>query len=179
MLPRCAMIGRTSTARLAILRQRSQLLSPIASTLVPAKRYSHEGPSTTSTSTKGTGNNKELWDKQRVNGFVGHSFPDFLESWNRDTFRSLGYGMAGITGLVGLGGAAAMDFTFALPATIVLGTLTAGYWTVGLADISQTSHVRIVIPRARLLSFLRSHAYKIHPSLHSNTGDSAQLPSIG
>lgn len=172
MLPRCT----TSTmqlSRLAICRQRGQLLAPIASTLVPTKRFAHDGPSTSSKKRTG-GNNKDLWDKKRVNGFVGHSFPDFLEFWNRDTFRSLGYGMAGMTGLVGLGGAAFMDLAFVVPATAVLGTLTAGYWAVGLADISQKSHVRIVwflcYPRCFVCVFVVAN---IHPPLQSNTsGDS-------
>ena len=70
-----------------------------------------------------------------MNAFVGHNFPDFIEGWNRDTFRKVGYGMAGLTGLLGIGGTM-IDFAFVIPAT-VFGCFTAGYWAIGLSDIRQ------------------------------------------
>ena len=82
--------------------------------------------------------NDDIWNKTRVNAFVGHNFPDFIEGWNRDTFKQVGYGMTGVTGILGLG-VALLDVGFLIPATLV-GGLTAAYWTIGLADIRQTSH---------------------------------------
>lgn len=80
----------------------------------------------------------DIWNKKKVNAFVGHNFPDFIEGWNRDTFKRVGYGMAGFTGVLGVG-VAMIDFAFVIPAA-VLGCFTAGYWVVGLADIKQTNH---------------------------------------
>jgi hypothetical protein len=80
----------------------------------------------------------DIWNKKRVNAFVGHNFPDFIEGWNRDTFKQVGYGMAGCTGILGLGGIM-LDVGFLIPATFV-GGFTAAYWTIGLADIRQTTH---------------------------------------
>ena len=80
----------------------------------------------------------DIWSKTKVNAFVGHNFPDFIEGWNRNTFRQVGYGMAGLTGVLGCGGAM-IDFAFVIPA-IALGCFTAGYWAIGLADIRQTNH---------------------------------------
>lgn len=90
------------------------------------------------TGSNGQGNGTDHWDKKKVNAFVGHNFPDFIEGWNRDRFKTVGYGMTGVTGLLGVGGVA-MSSSLFLPAA-VLGTLTVGYWACGVRDISQKSH---------------------------------------
>jgi glutamate synthase domain-containing protein 2 len=87
--------------------------------------------------------NGDLWDKNRVNAFVGHNFPDFLEHWNRKTFRKVGYGLNAATAVsvaagAGLMGSTGLYISF-LPAA-AMGALTYGYWKVGLQDIKQTSH---------------------------------------
>jgi glutamate synthase domain-containing protein 2 len=79
----------------------------------------------------------------RLASMIGHSFPDFIDDWNRDTFRKVGYGMTGATVLSAalpplLMGAALTPTAF-VPAAVI-GLLTAGYWRVGLADIAQNSH---------------------------------------
>ena len=79
----------------------------------------------------------DIWNKKKVSAFVGHNFPDFIEGWNRETFKRVGYGMTGFT-VLGLGGTM-IDFAFVIPAA-VLGCFTAGYWAIGLADIRQTNH---------------------------------------
>ena len=68
---------------------------------------------------------------------VGHNFPDYIEWWNRDTFRQVGYGLVGAT--AALTGAAAWSLATPM-APLLLGTLTAGYWHFGLQDIRQSSH---------------------------------------
>lgn len=63
---------------------------------------------------------------------VSHNFPDFIEHWNRTTFRKVGYGLTAATVL-----SCAMS---AVVPSIALGLLTFGYWRVGLYDIKQSSH---------------------------------------
>lgn len=88
-------------------------------------------------------NDTDFWDKEKLSAFVGHTFPDFIEGWNRNTFRKVGHG---------LNAATAVCFAFTaymfpedpsiwdiLPPAI-MGTVTLGYWRVGLQDIKQTSH---------------------------------------
>jgi hypothetical protein len=73
---------------------------------------------------------------------VGHNFPDYIEWWNRDNFYKVGYGLVAVTSVcavAGSVGAAAVTVSSLAPA-MILGTLTAGYWHLGLEDIRQTSH---------------------------------------
>lgn len=80
----------------------------------------------------------DLWSKDRINAAVGHSFPDFIEFWDRNAFRKVGYGLVAASS--GLGAAGLVyDATFALPAGLIA-LLTAGYWRVGLQDMTQRSH---------------------------------------
>jgi hypothetical protein len=74
----------------------------------------------------------DFWDKNKVNAFVGHNFPDFIERWTRDTFRKVGYGLNATT-LACLVGAAAVDVTSLcnfLPAAAVrtLSPSATGEW---------------------------------------------------
>jgi hypothetical protein len=78
------------------------------------------------------------WNKERVNAFVGHSFPDFIEGWNRDVFKRVGYGMGATTLALGAG-AMVVSPALAVPA-VILGGLSASYWAIGLNDIKQKSH---------------------------------------
>ena len=78
-----------------------------------------------------------------MNAFVGHSFPDFIEGWNRDVFKKVGYGLCGLTATAAVApmvllGSVVGPTSFA-PAAVV-GILTAGYWRIGLQDIKQDSH---------------------------------------
>jgi len=34
----------------------------------------------------------DIWTKERVNSYIGHTFPDFIEGWNRKVYRKVGYG---------------------------------------------------------------------------------------
>ncbi len=85
---------------------------------------------------------KDHWSPHRVSSFVGHSFPDFIEKWNRDTFKLVGYGLAGSTVVTLVGSWALYDFAilYHLVTPAVLGTVTLAYWQVGLNDIKQKSH---------------------------------------
>jgi len=86
----------------------------------------------------------DMYDHSKVSAFQGHSFPDFVEKWNRQAFRRFGYGLTGAT--VGsavlplaLGCLPFVDF-MAFSPSVVLGLITASYWKVGLADIKQSNH---------------------------------------
>jgi hypothetical protein len=77
---------------------------------------------------------------EKVSAMVGHNFPDFIEWWNRKSFKLVGNGLVAATTLCAMGGAAsAMTVTSMIPSAI-LGVITAGYWYVGFKDIQQTSH---------------------------------------
>lgn len=80
-----------------------------------------------------------LYSKSRVNAMVGHNFPDYIEWWNRDNFRRVGYGLSMATALSAMAPAISLGPTSFVPA-VVLGVFTAGYWRVGLADMKQSSH---------------------------------------
>jgi hypothetical protein len=83
-----------------------------------------------------------LYSKKQINAMIGHNFPDYIEWWNRDNFRKVGYGLSMATALSVVGPAVSVGLTTPVsfvPAA-VLGVLTAGYWRVGLADINQSSH---------------------------------------
>jgi len=103
----------------------------------------------------------------RISSQVSHNFPDFIEHWNRDTFRKVGYGLSAMT-LMTLAGPTiwfglthhAMSY---VPA-IVMGTTTAVYWRVGLKDINQKSHaIRRNFP---VLGNLRYVFETVRPELH-------------
>jgi len=34
----------------------------------------------------------DIWTSEKVNAYVGHTFPDFIEGWNRQVYRKVGYG---------------------------------------------------------------------------------------
>ena len=87
-------------------------------------------------------NGDDHWSPHRVSSFVGHSFPDFIEKWNRDNFRRVGYGLAATTVATLAGSWALYDFAilYHLVTPAVLGTVTAAYWKIGLRDIQQKSH---------------------------------------
>jgi hypothetical protein len=83
-----------------------------------------------------------IYSKNHVNAMVGHNFPDFIEWWNRDNFRRVGYGLSMVTALSVVGPAVSIGVTnlVTFVPAVVLGVFTAGYWRVGLADIKQSSH---------------------------------------
>lgn len=80
------------------------------------------------------------YSNDRVSAFVGHNFPDFIEWWSRDSFKRVGYGLSAATVLVAAAGASSGLTVASVGPAVLLGTLTAGYWHLGLQDIKQTSH---------------------------------------
>ena len=54
-------------------------------------------------STKDDPAHEDLYRKDRLSAMVGHNFPDFIEYWNRDTFRQVGYGLAASTVAIAMG----------------------------------------------------------------------------
>jgi hypothetical protein len=88
----------------------------------------------------------DTWSKAKVNAYVGHSFPDFIEGWNRTLYRKVGYGLAAsssvLTGMV----VAFPNNEFALlscwdlvPVTF-LWVCTGSYWYLGEKDVRQNQH---------------------------------------
>lgn len=81
--------------------------------------------------------------EDRVNAAISHNFPDFIEHWNRDNFRRVGYGLSALTLASAVGPALWTSLTahpVSYVPSVIIGMLTAGYWRVGLTDIKQTSH---------------------------------------
>ena len=86
--------------------------------------------------------NRGNCSSEKVNAMVGHNFPDFIEKWNRSTFKFVGNGLIAATAVCAVGGvatASTVTMTAVLPSA-VLGAITAGYWYIGSNDINQTSH---------------------------------------
>lgn len=93
-------------------------------------------------STEPTAKNRDVDSEEKVNAMVGHNFPDFIEKWNRSSYKLVGSGLIAATALCVVGGvatASTVTVTSMLPSA-VLGALTAGYWYIGSNDIKQTSH---------------------------------------
>ena len=93
-------------------------------------------------STEPTAKNRDVDSEEKVNAMVGHNFPDFIEKWNRSSYKLVGSGLIAATALCAVGGvatASTVTVTSMLPSA-VLGALTAGYWYIGSNDIKQTSH---------------------------------------
>jgi len=105
------------------------------STRIVARTFSSGPPCAKNKKTED--DDDDLYSRERVNSCVGHSFPDFIEWWNRDNFRKVGYGLAGATALSAVAPFAA---DISLVPALVMGSLTAGYWRLGLKDMKQTSH---------------------------------------
>jgi hypothetical protein len=112
----------------------------------------------------------DWWDRTKVNGFVGHNFPDFIEHWNRDNFYKVGYGLGISTAALATTTAMTATLNPWLPLTMATGSLTAAYWAIGLNDIKQTSHalrrnfpvlgnVRYVLETVRDMLIFTRHGY--------------------
>ena len=135
-------------ARRAILAQKSCRWPVTSLSLTPSLQQSFLFSSSSSSSDANKGaaseaydsdNDNDIWNKDRVSSYVGHTFPDFIEGWNASTFRKVGYGLSAVTAGLGVGGVATGTVTGCIPAAVI-GALTAGYWRVGLKDMEQTSH---------------------------------------
>ncbi len=107
------------------------------------RRYFSETPSPRRNEDKILANDDDdLWTRKKVNSYIGHTFPDFIEGWNREVYRKVGYGLAAsstlATGITALTCDTILS-TSSLPAFLLtLGT--AAYFKVGEADMKQTSH---------------------------------------
>ena len=80
------------------------------------------------------------WDEKKVTGYFGHNFPDFIEKWNRQRFRNVGYGLVASTSALALGSAFIFESALPIAPTLFMGALTTAYWTIGINDVSQKSH---------------------------------------
>ncbi|KAG7364652.1 glutamate synthase [Nitzschia inconspicua] len=61
---------------------------------------------------------------------VSAGLPDFIEHWDRPTFRNVGFGMTAVT-------LATIPLFQETVLTVGMGTVTAVYWAIGLNDIRQ------------------------------------------
>jgi hypothetical protein len=75
----------------------------------------------------------------KVQAMIGHNFPDFIEWWSRKNFKRVGNGLIAASVVCAIGGATTLS-TFSMMPAAVLGSLTMGYWYVGLQDMQQKSH---------------------------------------
>jgi len=78
-----------------------------------------------------------LYSNQKIQAMVSHNFPDFIEHWNRQRYRQVGYALIGGTGLAWATVLGGME---AISTSIILTGATTGYWMLGNADIQQSSH---------------------------------------
>lgn len=106
--------------------------------MLTIRRRSHTLLARCMATTSGDPKKDPLWDSSRVNAWVGHSFPDFIEFWNRSAFRKVGYGLGTIAAALGVG-SILVPGTSVVPA-LAMGLFTMGYWKVGWHDIQQTNH---------------------------------------
>ena len=86
---------------------------------------------------------KDTWSPKKVNAYVGHSFPDFIEGWNRDVYRKVGYGLAASSSFATGGLVLFSDHWTSLFVSLPilsLWTVTGGYWYLGEKDIAQNQH---------------------------------------
>jgi hypothetical protein len=75
----------------------------------------------------------------KLQATIGHNFPDFIEWWSRKNFKRVGNGLIAASFVCAIGGATTLTATSMIPA-LVFGSLTMGYWYVGLQDMQQKSH---------------------------------------
>lgn len=98
-------------------------------------------------------NDDSIWSSEKVNAYVGHSFPDFIEFWNRSTYRKIGIGLTSFTALINGVTILPLLETSLVPTTIIeyftlssflpaviLNATTIGYWIIGQNDIQQNQH---------------------------------------
>ena len=96
--------------------------------------------SSSSSSSESKPRKEDHWDDKKVTGYFGHNFPDFIEKWNRQRFRQVGYGLVASTSALALGSAFIFESALPIAPTLFMGALTTAYWTVGLNDVSRKSH---------------------------------------
>jgi Glutamate synthase domain 2 len=91
---------------------------------------------------KDGGDKDDIWTNARVSSYVGHTFPDFIEGWNRRVYRKVGYGLAATSTLAAGLTATICDSvlsTSSIPAALLTAG-TAAYFYVGERDIKQKQH---------------------------------------
>lgn len=70
--------------------------------------------------------------------YSSSGLPDFIEKWNRDWFRKVGYGLTSITTASACNALVIFEEQTVL-LTAGLGALTGAYWMIGKRDIEQRS----------------------------------------
>jgi len=101
--------------------------------------------SSSSTTSKGSSEPRQddIYNHSKVTAMIGHNFPDYIEKWNRNVFRKVGYAFVGLSG-ASLAWPISMELPLshfgAYAPSLILTALTAAYWHVGLSDMKQTQH---------------------------------------
>jgi len=103
--------------------------------------------------------------------------PDWIEHWNRENFKNVGYGLATATVITTLP-LPLMTITspYMLLPTVVLGSVTGVYWWIGLCDIKQTQQtIRRNFP---VLGNMRYLLESIRPEIRQYfvEGDNEEAP---
>jgi hypothetical protein len=140
MVPASRFVVRFTTlgqGRRLLVRTNNPRLTPTGS--IHVHYFSTQQPNNDASS------GEDHWNEDKVSGYVGHNFPDFIERWNRDTFRRVGYFLGGSTGVLAtstvlLASSTTSISVISMVPTVALGALTAAYWKAGLRDMQQTSH---------------------------------------
>lgn len=84
-------------------------------------------------------NNSNGGDNSKVNvKDVSAGLPDFIEEWDRNKFRKVGYGLTALTLASSLNTFMIFE-EHTILFTAGLGALTGAYWVIGLRDIKQKS----------------------------------------
>ena len=107
------------------------------SSSISQKLQGHQWRCLSTTNKNSDNSSDDFWDEGRVSGYCGHNFPDFIERWDRQTFRRVGYVMGASTAALAVGSAVG---SLTVVPTVTMGALTTLYWRLGISDMSQTAH---------------------------------------
>lgn len=128
-------------SQLHVLLRRAAIRLPVPSVPKPSRlRQSVRlfASSSSNSNSDSSDNNNEVTDHGENKADEGQvnvrnssaGLPDFIEHWDRPSFKRVGYGLAALT---------AISFPLLQEAilTVSLGTVTGAYWYIGLKDIRQ------------------------------------------
>lgn len=121
---------RRSSATLAVTTRSSHTKLAVATRALPTLR------ARTLSTTAPAGDSGDDAKQQRLGVTTRHpgGVPDFIHKWGPGPFRATGYALAAST-LGAFGLSYLNELSHVVP--VVVGALTAGYWTVGLNDMQQ------------------------------------------
>lgn len=133
-----------STLCIAVMKTRNIFSRSLRSWRQQNPSFSRGGPvrllSASPGQSSSTNNGNESSDDANVNiKYISSGLPDFIEDWDRDVFRKIGYGLTAITAASACNTIVIFE-TQTVIFTAGLGALTGAYWVIGKRDIEQRSH---------------------------------------